>query len=304
MQCYLTGFETQTILHTNPYSIYSINLWGKDYTFPVAHETLKDFNYKDFQHIFRGLIYNNKWSIPQGEIITADVLKKLLASSNYPKTLKDKKDNLFLYLLSAPKYDGEKVLLPLNLEIQFKLYFRDYQEVIFYIKALNKDGLIDLAQITQVNMQYQITFAGLEYAIGLQEEGINSNKCFVAMSFTKNAEIKKIREAIRSACNQTGFEAIYIDKVHPEDGQTINDSIIAHLKMSRFCIADFTEQKDGVYFESGYALGRGLKVIYACREDWFKESHFDTNHFPHIIYKDEDELKRELVDRIIVRIKD
>jgi nucleoside 2-deoxyribosyltransferase len=71
-----------------------------------------------------------------------------------------------------------------------------------------------------------------------------------------------------------------------------------------FCISDFTEQKDGVYFEAGYALGRGLKVIYTCEEGDFKNSHFDTNHFPHIIYKNEVELEEKLINKIEAWIKD
>ena len=62
--------------------------------------------------------------------------------------------------------------------------------------------------------------------------------------------------------------------------------------------ADFTQPKNGVYFEAGYALDRGLPVIYLCREDDFGETHFDTNHFPHIVYSDLMELQTKLMDRI------
>jgi hypothetical protein len=58
-----------------------------------------------------------------------------------------------------------------------------------------------------------------------------------------------------------------------------------------------------VYFEAGYALGRGLKVIYTCREDQIDEAHFDTRNYPHILWKDADELKKKLIDKIEVFIK-
>lgn len=70
------------------------------------------------------------------------------------------------------------------------------------------------------------------------------------------------------------------------------------MKSSKFCIADFTEQRDGVYFESGFAVGLGKKVIYTCHKKWFKKSHFDTNHFPHIIYESMQELKEKLDNKI------
>jgi nucleoside 2-deoxyribosyltransferase len=108
----------------------------------------------------------------------------------------------------------------------------------------------------------------------------------------------EIREAIKQACKETGFNPILVDEIDPGMTNTINDAIVANLKKCKFCIADFTEQKDGVYFESGFALGQGKRVIYTCKEDWFNKSHFDINHFPHIIYPNVAELKRQLVDRI------
>ena len=101
------------------------------------------------------------------------------------------------------------------------------------------------------------------------------------MSFSP--KMLSIRNALKSSCIQTGFIPILIDEVHADADKTINDEIIASIKKSKFCISDFTEQKDGVYFEAGFALGRGLKVIYTCQKADFKDSHFDTNHFPHII---------------------
>jgi len=111
-------------------------------------------------------------------------------------------------------------------------------------------------------------------------------------------------EAIQPACELTGFRARKVDEEHYSSEITINDAIISLLKQCKFCIADFTKQKDGVYFESGYALGRGLKVIYTCREDFFEDCHFDTNHFPHIKYKTNEELKKRLIDKINAYIKD
>ncbi|HDY75124.1 MAG TPA: hypothetical protein ENH49_01235 [Candidatus Marinimicrobia bacterium] len=133
-----------------------------------------------------------------------------------------------------------------------------------------------------------------------QNKGQHSNNCFIAMSFSEN--VKDIRTALKNVCDTTKYKPILIDEIEIDSDSTINDAIIANLKKSKFCIADFTEQNDGVYFESGFALGQGKKVIYTCREDWFSgengKSHFDTDHFPHIIYKDINELEKKLIDRI------
>jgi nucleoside 2-deoxyribosyltransferase len=88
-----------------------------------------------------------------------------------------------------------------------------------------------------------------------------------------------------------------------DSSQTINDAIISAIKSCKFCIADFSQQKDGVYFESGFAIGLGKPVIYTCDSDWFNKSHFDTNHFPHIIYESKPDLAAKLDNKIKAWIK-
>jgi nucleoside 2-deoxyribosyltransferase len=105
--------------------------------------------------------------------------------------------------------------------------------------------------------------------------------------------------------DELGFNPIVIKDEHFESEKTINDAMVASIKKSKFVIADFTKQKRNVYFEAGYAAGLGLKVIYTCNEEYFrdkidinKQSAFDTNHFPHIIWKDKEDLKKQLKDKI------
>jgi len=150
-------------------------------------------------------------------------------------------------------------------------------------------------------MDYQLTLNGLNYYIDITDMGRLSNRCFVAMSFSEKT--KEIREAIRGAIKSTGFDPILIDEQHIESDTTINDRIIADLKGAKFCIADFTEQKRGVYFESGYAIGQGKPVIYCCRNDHWSETHFDTKHFAHILYDTPSELKEALINKINAWIK-
>ena len=66
---------------------------------------------------------------------------------------------------------------------------------------------------------------------------------------------------------------------------------------------DFTKNKHGVYFEAGYALGRGQKVIYTCREDSIEDAHFDIRNYQHLVWKDGEDLKMKLMDKIEVFIK-
>ena len=103
------------------------------------------------------------------------------------------------------------------------------------------------------------------------------------MSFSKTTE--NIREIIKRAVRESGYEPLLVDELHYDSDLTINDAIIKFIKKSKFLIADFTEQKHGVYFEAGFALGLKKPVIYTCSFNDFKQTHFDTNHYPHIVYE-------------------
>lgn len=149
---------------------------------------------------------------------------------------------------------------------------------------------------------YRLTLKGLATLIHLNE-GKRSNICFVAMAFA-NDMFDIYDKAIEPAIIATGFKPLIIDRIHIESDTTINDAILAGIKKAKFTIADFTYHKGGVYFEAGYALGRGQKVIYTCREDQFKDTHFDINHYQHIIWTSPEALQKRLIDKIEAFVKD
>jgi len=74
--------------------------------------------------------------------------------------------------------------------------------------------------------------------------------------------------------------------------------IISGIKDSRFVVADFTRQNNGVYFEAGYAQGFGLNVIRCVREDDFEKLHFDKNHYNFIRWKTPEDLEDQLYNFI------
>lgn len=147
----------------------------------------------------------------------------------------------------------------------------------------------------------RFTEKGVLHYLSFAEAGINSKKCFIAMSFSQKDKWI-YNEAIFPALSELGYEALKVDEdktlKYRKDESTINDFILVSIKESKFCIADFTSNKNGVYFEAGYALARGKKVIYTCHEEDFKNVHFDLDRFPIIRYKTSEELKEKLINRI------
>ena len=61
--------------------------------------------------------------------------------------------------------------------------------------------------------------------------------------------------------------------------------------------------RGGVYFEAEYAKALKKEVIFTCKATEREEVHFDTNHFNHIFWKDEEDLKERLIKRISESIK-
>ncbi len=325
-KCYLTdAVILDSSIHDFGKDIcYSIRLDDVDHFITICKSCLdvmlKDKNYSKYKVALRSLMMNGKlgdisikrfhWDSDETGIAKDKMvhfsIKAELDSMTYPKRPKEKLENFFKALHDFQNYEGEQIELPnfLKMNTWGKWYFENHEEALFYLKALEKQGNIELDSMTkEIQPSFHFTYDGLNKYIQLFEEGYNSKYCFVAMAFDQTPELKDVRDAIKQALSDTGFEPYIVDEKYLESEQTINDAIIAGLKQSKFCIADFCFHKNGVYFESGYALGQGKQVIYTCSQKEFKDTHFDTNHFQHIIYETPTELHKRLVDKIEAWVK-
>jgi hypothetical protein len=99
---------------------------------------------------------------------------------------------------------------------------------------------------------------------------------FVAMNFKKEL-LGFYEQGLKPGIERAGYSALRIDR--HEHVNRIDDEIIAQLRKSRFCVADFTGQNQGVYFEAGFALGFNLPVVWTCAADELKSVHFDTRQY-------------------------
>ncbi len=290
-KCFITDLEAKYNGITRKVLAYSyyVEHDNEDYFFNFSKgDTSWKEVLKSHKHILKGLFFNKHWSPKPDAILTKEELNRVLSEFTYPKTYKEKFENFLTILVHQTKYDGKKISPQSPQEIY---YFENWMEYKFYWHALNEAGFVSGSPDV-----FQVTFQGLNKSIELLEGGINSKRCFIAMSFADKE--KHIRESIRNAISQTGYESILIDEIHDDADRTINDLIIAEIKRSKFIVADFTAHSKGVYFEAGFALGRGLKVIYTCSKNDWTNTHFDTNHFPHIIYESLEDLEEKLIHKI------
>lgn len=301
----ISGFEVMKSSNTIKYSITKYG--DARTTFDIDLSVFKENSLTESdREKFKTLCHNYIWPVNDKVMKVTDLLTFI--DSNYPDTsVREKQNRVLGFVRSLCKDDGAEISIP-RTDVDYYdfwrlVYVRSESEFFFYL-----DSLIDEKYLTckrKTNDSYigiSLTISGLN-KIAEFEEKVASRTCFIAMWFDDS--FKSIyNDAIEPALRQTGFEALRIDNdsAIPSD-ITINDAMLAAIKKSKFTIADFTQHRAGVYFEAGYALGRGQKVIYTCREDEIKNAHFDTRNYPHIVWKDAADLKQKLIDKIEVFIK-
>lgn len=314
--CPLTGWKISNADPKDYNWIYTISCTNYSFRIWVSRACFEDQDILDSKHIIRWLILNKKilsikdqlnFTNPGAFLITPQKIEQVISESFIPETPREKVDNL-LFLLNKlfPRFEGA-----VKKESLFNLaFFPTEKELEIYLNHLINSGYISIKEsstnnvisgvlIREIVLSVDILFKGIELLATLEGKGRKSKNCFIAMSFSEKTEIIAIKEAIKSAVKEAKYNPIIINEKHLDCDRTINDAIIAEIKKARFVIADFTEQKSGVYFEAGFALGLGLPVIYCCEEEDFKKnSHFDVNHYPHILYKAPEQLRNGLIDKI------
>ena len=130
----------------------------------------------------------------------------------------------------------------------------------------------------------RITSEGWNYLQELEAPSDESKTAFVAMWFS--AETDELwKQGIRPAVYDAGYEPVRIDAL--EHTNKIDDEIIAQIRVCKFLVADFTDQRGGVYFESGFAMGLGKRVIWCVKAADLKGVHFDNRQFNFLLWDDD-----------------
>jgi hypothetical protein len=145
-----------------------------------------------------------------------------------------------------------------------------------------------------------ITPKGWSFIETLGQSNPNSTQVFVAMWLDK--VVYAAWEAIEKGIKEAGYKPLRIDR--KEHNNKIDDEIVVGIRRSKFLVADFTGHRGGVYFETGFAMGLGLPVIWLCRKDELEKTHFDTRQYNFIVWEDAalDALSRALQNRIVATI--
>lgn len=298
----LINFENE-FEYDGVYWIYKIA--AREYLIIVSDELFNNSQiWKAKRREIEYLLHNDIW--PKGDrMVDTNFLEVLISSSKIPITPFEKLNEVITYLMSASEFFGA-VLYPqqdhsYNEHLIKKTGVVNSNELERIFFAGIELGLIKDEGRTKPRFPVSLTLNGWEEADRFQSKR-DSNIAFIAMSFDPEM-IQIYNDWIGPAIRESGFESYIVLDQHTESDVTINDAILAGIKKAKFTIADFTYHKAGVYFEAGYALGRGQKVIYTCRQDQIGTAHFDTRNYQHLVWKDGPDLKQKLMDKIEVFIK-
>lgn len=221
-------------------------------------------------------------------------------------------------ILAQPeKTIGEKSRLLLELFAQRTEYYRSsvtLDPIADYplINAKNQQEFLALVELQHDLQRVVMTPTSKAYDVSLLAKGYEdlavmaqpndrSEKAFVAMSFDSNKEFtpcltQTYLSAIEPAIESAGYRSVRVDM--EEHNDYIMDKVLSEIRAARFVVAEFSQHRNGVYYEAAFARGLGLPVISVCHESEMSGAHFDTKQLNHIVWSSCDELKERLTKRI------
>jgi len=256
--------------------------------------------------LFSGYLRNNQSSQKDNQPITITdefVREELPGILDYckEKTLDEKISKIKSYIYQKTASIGQHVQLEVEKLYTF-FYLKTHSELVAILKYLQESNILHKTPVdTNTIVNVILTIEGFSKIESTQKNYLQSKKVFIACEFDTGYQDKLVK-TIKAACAACGFDAKLVsDERHDKD---ITHKIIADLKQSRFIIADFTDQNNGVYYEAGYAMGMSKKVIRLVNEKQIKKLHFDTRQFSHIPWKDGKwkELEDDLINQIKVTV--
>ncbi|MGD0585998.1 MAG: hypothetical protein ABSA86_09535, partial [Oryzomonas sp.] len=217
-----------------------------------AYAVIKANQYSDRQlsNICSWLRENPDFFINSGN------LKSLL--NNTTPSFHERSDRFLLGLEKQTKYAGHILDFQVFwLSMAWALNYDEFKETIRYLK--NMDYINDAAS-TSDTIRFKIDPNGWAHLDTLKKLNQQSQQGFVAMWFDESMRLV-YDTSISVGILNAGYKPHRVDLRQHND--KIDDEIIAQIRSSRFVLADFTDQRGGVYYEAGFAKGLGLEVIWS-----------------------------------------
>ena len=251
-----------------------------------------DGKFKDVRHVISGVIRSRTDRGDKSTDLRRTTVDDLIAGAPVPQTASEYIDRLLLYL--AARVDRPWSKLVFEKERNYPLLFMKGPDDMNGFTLLAKDlGYLE----PRPGGEWRFTPAGWERVERLRDAQPRSHQAFVAMWFDPTLDDAWTNGLTPGVEDSGYFKAVRSDRAQYLG--KVDDWIIAQIRLSGLVVADFTGNRGGVYYEAGFAMALGIPVVFTCREDHMKDVHFDTNHFPHIVWSQPADLRTKLNDRIV-----
>lgn len=259
-------------------------------------------SHDDFQRGKNNLYKISSWVYEQNQDfntvpeLRTDNFPKLLAIRD--KKIKEKYDLMlkFIYKNNILNYNLDRCIVHswIKNKKEFLIFLHNAIDN-NHIKANISMFPSDSYQVEKV----EYTFTGLEYVENIESPNKSSKNVFLAFNF--ETELNDIFSTyVREAVEESGLNCIIVNENNTEHNKSITDEIIGKLKSSRIVISDFTNHRNSVYFEAGFAMGMKIPIIWTVQKGHDNEMSFDTRQYPHIVWENGEDLKKQIMDRIKV----
>lgn len=219
-----------------------------------------------------------------------------IVSGAVPTTVPEKLQHLLRRMAHRSPHPGARIRFVAGEDFPIGYCVND-EELALYLRHLRDLGYISYDRDSG-GTDCCLTAPGWAEVEAQQVPNIESEKAFVAMWFDDSmGEVWE--NGFEPGIKKAGYKPTRMGKgEHAEHVDKIDDRIIAAINESRFVVADFTAHRNNVYYESGYAMGHGLPVIWTCHKDHINDSAFDTRQYNHIVWETPEDLCEQLDVRI------
>lgn len=181
-------------------------------------------------------------------------------------------------------------------------YAQDTDEFVFILKSANDIGYFSEASFPTGKARVVLSLEAWNRIESLKQANEQSRFGFVACWFETPPNPNN--QAIVDGITNAGYEPIILQGKH--FSETIISKALSDIKRSRFVVVDLTGQRYSVFFEAGFALGRGIDVIFVIERKYWdankKDLEFYVKNYNIKAYEDAEQLEDIVKSAIKERI--
>ncbi len=230
----------------------------------------------------------------RGEVLKLNVnnVKQLMQTARLPQSPTEKIGRILAYMRKQSDHFGAEVELDEDRDYPVA-GARNVEEFKRLLAEMVKEGLCEEQNLGDEG--YSLTKSGWERAEGIRGLATGGPQAFVAMWFSDEMD-ETYELGLAPALRECGYNPLCVK--HEPHNEKIDEFIEEEIKKSNLVVADFTGQRQSVYYEVGLARGKDIQVIWTCRADEIGDCHFDTRQYNHVVWDSPEDLRAKLVKRI------